>query len=72
MKMHGRKPVNIAVCIGCGCDDLHACEDGLGDPCAWFVVDRRLGIGICTGHSVTDQMRLAYKAMRRHLQRFMR
>lgn len=60
-----------AVCIGCGCDDLHACMGGLDtgtgegwDPCSWVVVDRRAGLGICNGHAVTDQMREAYKRLR--------
>ena len=34
----------IAKCIGCGCDDLHACWPG----CHWLVVDRRAGRGVCS------------------------
>lgn len=67
MKMRGQLPSDIAVCIGCGCDDLHACEDGFGDPCSWLMVDHQLGFGICNGHAVTDQMRRAYRALQRML-----
>ena len=35
--------MTLASCIGCGCDDLHACVDDLG-PCSWIVVDR----GVCS------------------------
>lgn len=31
-------------CIGCGCDDNHACDFG----CSWLVVDRRVGLGVCS------------------------
>jgi hypothetical protein len=37
-----------AVCIGCGCDDHHACVSDLGDPCAWLVVDYPAGVGVCS------------------------
>lgn len=33
-----------SVCIGCGCTDMHACEDG----CHWLAVDREEGIGVCS------------------------
>lgn len=34
-------------CIGCGCDEEHACNtDGL--PCQWLRVDDVLGTGICS------------------------
>jgi hypothetical protein len=36
--------VNAAICIGCGCDDDHACELG----CAWLNVDRSAGLGVCS------------------------
>ena len=32
------------VCIGCGCDDLHACHGG----CSWLRVDRTAGRGVCS------------------------
>lgn len=42
-------PGNIAACIGCGCDDLHACEDTFsGDPCRWLRVDYKAGAGVCS------------------------
>lgn len=34
----------IASCIGCGCDDFHACEDG----CWWLRVDYAEGLGVCS------------------------
>lgn len=41
--------MNLATCIGCGCDDLHACEDdATGGPCSWLVVDRETGLGVCS------------------------
>ncbi len=39
--------MTLASCIGCGCDDLHACVDDLG-PCSWIVVDRDAGRGVCS------------------------
>ena len=34
----------LATCIGCGCDDNHACEDG----CWWQRVDHKAGLGVCS------------------------
>lgn len=34
----------LAVCIGCGCDDDHACGDG----CYWLRVDYKRGAGVCS------------------------
>lgn len=34
----------LASCIGCGCDDFHACEDG----CYWLRVDYEEGLGVCS------------------------
>jgi hypothetical protein len=34
----------IAACIGCSCDDRHACEGG----CWWLRLDRTEGIGVCS------------------------
>jgi ParB/RepB/Spo0J family partition protein len=34
----------LATCIGCGCDDDHACEGG----CTWLRVDRQSGKGVCS------------------------
>ncbi len=34
----------VAVCIGCGCDDMHACEEG----CWWLRVDREVQLGVCS------------------------
>lgn len=33
----------IASCIGCGCDDRHACDGG----CWWLEVDYAAGLGVC-------------------------
>ena len=41
--------MNIAVCIGCGCDDHHACLDPKShEPCSWLEVDYGLGKGVCS------------------------
>jgi hypothetical protein len=34
---------DVATCIGCGCDDRHACEGG----CWWLRVDYDEGKGVC-------------------------
>jgi hypothetical protein len=34
----------LATCIGCGCDDNHACEDG----CWWLRCDYVAGLGVCS------------------------
>lgn len=34
----------ISNCIGCGCDDQHACDGG----CSWLAVDRVAGVGVCS------------------------
>jgi hypothetical protein len=41
------KPV-LCQCIGCGCDDLHACQDLIGDPCGWLVRSNSGRLGVCT------------------------
>jgi len=38
----------LCVCIGCGCDDEHACEDLLGDPCGWLQQSGTRKRGVCT------------------------
>lgn len=43
-----RNPMQHAVCIGCGCDDYHACTDALDEPCHWLAVDYRAGVGVCS------------------------
>lgn len=35
-------------CIGCGCDDRHACQDEFGEPCGWLRIDRETGVGVCS------------------------
>lgn len=45
MDMLGVSPA--VTCIGCGCDDNHACvTDGVG--CSWLAVDRDTGRGVCS------------------------
>ena len=40
---------DLAVCIGCGCDDLHACwDDDASAPCTWLRLDRTAGLGVCS------------------------
>lgn len=34
----------IATCVGCGCDDDHACPGG----CTWLRVDYEKGLGVCS------------------------
>jgi hypothetical protein len=35
-------------CIGCGCDDHHACHDGMRAGCHWLCLDVTTGTGICS------------------------
>jgi len=42
---------DVATCIGCGCDDDHACMQG----CGWLRVNRHIGRGVCT--SCPDKLR---------------
>lgn len=37
--------MSIATCIGCGCDDNHACQPGC---CWWLRVDYSAGVGVCS------------------------
>lgn len=37
-----------AVCIGCGCDTMHACVDQDGNACYWLKVDYEIGLGVCS------------------------
>ena len=43
-----RRALQVTVCISCGCDDLHACEDAIGGACYWVVVDTRNHRGVCS------------------------
>ena len=40
--------VTVCVCIGCGCDDNHACEDLFGDPCSWLEQSTTNRRGVCS------------------------
>lgn len=35
-------------CIGCGCDDMHACLDVFGDACHWLRADHLARLGVCS------------------------
>ncbi len=40
---------SLSNCIGCGCDDLHACYDEESDDaCHWVCLDADAGLGICS------------------------
>jgi len=40
---------NPPVCIGCGCDDMHACVDDVTEqPCHWLAVDPIIARGVCS------------------------
>jgi hypothetical protein len=37
------------ICIGCGCDDEHACfDETLNQPCHWIRLDPVAGKGLCS------------------------
>jgi len=39
----------LSACIGCGCDDKHACWDDVAErPCHWLRLDRTAGLGVCS------------------------
>lgn len=39
----------IASCIGCGCNDLHACfDEAAGTPCSWVRLDLGVQLGVCS------------------------
>jgi hypothetical protein len=44
IRRHTLADDNLAVCIGCGCDDNHACGEG----CYWLRVDYSHGAGVCS------------------------
>lgn len=40
---------SVSTCIGCGCDNFHACFDKkAGHACSWLRVDRAAGRGVCS------------------------
>lgn len=51
--------MNIATCIGCGCDDHHACGEG----CYWLRVDRAHLANLLRGrgHSINKQLTQTYR-----------
>lgn len=58
--------MGFAVCIGCGCDDLHACwDDNTQQPCHWIRVDYDVGRGVC---SCCDDLVSGWDAGKREFQ----
>jgi hypothetical protein len=50
--------VKLATCIGCACDDDHACVgEGLDSACSWVRLDRDAGLGVCSACPGTDVSR---------------
>jgi hypothetical protein len=46
---YGHVPTGIIYfCRYCGCDDLNACVDENGHPCAWVLLDVETPSGICS------------------------
>ena len=45
----GAKPEPIRFCIGCGCDDFHACidPDNGGGSCSWLIWQLHHGVCSC-------------------------
>lgn len=42
-------PMQIALCIGCGCHDARACVDrATGAACSWLAVDYSVRRGVCS------------------------
>jgi len=42
-------PRNLYTCIGCGCDDDHACLDAeTSRPCSWLIKDDETMVGVCS------------------------
>lgn len=42
------RPLMVVACIGCGCDDLHACDDAMGGACHWVAVNHDTRRGVCS------------------------
>lgn len=42
--MNYRRVAGVAHCIGCGCHDYQACENG----CWWLRVDYITAVGVCS------------------------
>jgi hypothetical protein len=40
--------MTAALCIGCGCDDRHACNALFGVGCWWLRFDATEGAGVCS------------------------
>ena len=44
-----RQSTSSSVCIGCGCNDHHACwDDAAQQPCHWLRLDRKARLGVCS------------------------
>lgn len=50
----GAKPQPINFCIGCGCDDFHACIDpATGGGCSWLIKQLHAGVCNCCSDAMT-------------------
>jgi hypothetical protein len=38
----------MTICIGCGCDEDHACVDINDAGCSWIREDQQCGVGVCS------------------------
>jgi hypothetical protein len=47
-RLEARATTTAVICIGCGCDELHACIDASENPCRWIAVDEGAGLGLCS------------------------
>lgn len=43
-RIHTAQPAPEARCVGCGCTDSRACQQG----CCWLACDRAQGLGVCS------------------------
>ncbi len=56
----------VATCIGCGCDDYHACfDEKCGHTCYWLRIDRKVKRGVC---SCCEDAVIAWDAGSREMQ----
>lgn len=50
--------MKLATCIGCACDDNHACvADNSARACQWVRLDRAAGLGVCSACPGADVSR---------------
>ncbi len=56
-------PSQVAICIGCGCNDNAACDGG----CEWLAVNRENHRGVCSNCATADRL-AAFELEERELQ----